>query len=196
MDLLGTDLWSHPAAGLISGGEVVSLRAAMRWRSSIRRGRGGRQASMAGKGIGVAEKHFVTLLWTCLQKESSLSCIFMRGVKKSEPYRRIGAMREEARRWQRYGGRPRPGGERRLTASKAPCARERRQAKWALVDRGGVNQYPSHLSSFLAEKYRSSSLTPAEEGGARSWCVRQWTSSVLGTEKDSRLGAAMRQRVR
>ena len=105
-------------------------------------------------------------------------------------------MKEEARRWQRYGGRPLPGGERRLMASKGPCARERRRAKWASVDRGGVNQYPSHLTSFLGEKYRSSSLTPAVEGGARSWGVRQWTSSVLGTEKDNRLGAAMRQRER
>ena len=29
-DLLGTDLWSRPAAGFISGGEEASLRAAMR----------------------------------------------------------------------------------------------------------------------------------------------------------------------
>ena len=62
-----------------------------------------------------------------------------------------------------------PGGGRRFTASKAPCARESLRAKWALEDREGVNQYPSHLTSCLGEKYRSSSLTPAEEGGARSW---------------------------
>ena len=54
-------------------------------------------------------------------------------------------MREEARRWQRYGGRPLPGGERRFTASRAPWARANLRAKWALVDRDGVNQYPSHL---------------------------------------------------
>ena len=105
-------------------------------------------------------------------------------------------MREEARRWQRYGGRPLPGGERRFTASRAPWARANLRAKWALVDRDGVNQYPSHLTSFLGEKYRSSSLTPAVAGGALSWGVRQWTSSVFGTEKDRRLGAAMRHRVR
>ena len=29
-------------------------------------------------------------------------------------------------------------------------------------------------------------------GGVRSWGVRQWTSSVFGTEKDNRLGAAVR----
>ena len=37
-------------------------------------------------------------------------------------------------------GRPLPGGERRLTASKAPCARESLRAKWALVAKDGVNQ--------------------------------------------------------
>ena len=56
---------------------------------------------MAKMGIGVEEKQFVTHLWTLLQKVSSLFCIFKRGVKRSEPYRRIGAIREEASRWQR-----------------------------------------------------------------------------------------------
>ena len=139
-DLLGTDLWSRPAAWFISGGEEASLRAAIRWRCSISSGRGGRQASMAKMVIRVEEKQLVTHLWMRLQKESSLSCIFMRGVKRSEPYRRIGAIREVASRWQRYGGRPLPGGERRFTASKAPCARESLRAKWAMVDSEGVNQ--------------------------------------------------------
>ena len=94
---------------------------------------------MAKMVIGVEEKHLVTHRWMRLQKESSLSCIFMSGVKRSEPYRRIGAIRELARRWHRYGGRPLPGGERGLTASKAPCASESLRAKWALVDRDGVN---------------------------------------------------------
>ena len=40
---------------------------------------------MASIGIGVEEKQLVTHFWTLLQKESSLSCIFMRGVKRSEP---------------------------------------------------------------------------------------------------------------
>ena len=80
---------------------MVSLRAAMRWRCSISRGRGGRQASMASIGIWVEEKQLVTHLWTLLQKVSSFSCIFRRGVKRSEPYRRIGAIKEETRRWQR-----------------------------------------------------------------------------------------------
>ena len=51
---------------------------------------------MANTVIGVEEKQLVTHLWMRLQKESSLSSIFMRGVKRSEPYRRIGAMREVA----------------------------------------------------------------------------------------------------
>ena len=84
-DLLGTDLWRRPAAGLISGGEEDSLSAAMRWRCSIKRGSGGRHASMARMGTGVERKQFVTHLWTCLQKVSSLSCIFKSGVKRSEP---------------------------------------------------------------------------------------------------------------
>ena len=62
VDLLGTDLWRRPAAGLISGGEEANLRAAIRWRCSISRGRGGRQASMASMGIGVELKQLVTHL--------------------------------------------------------------------------------------------------------------------------------------
>ena len=92
---------SRAAARLISGGEEVSLRVAIRCWYSINRGRDGRQASMAKMGIGVEEKQLVTHLGTLLQKVLSLSCIFRRGVKRSEPYRSIGAIKEEARRWQR-----------------------------------------------------------------------------------------------
>ena len=56
---------------------------------------------MASMGIGVEEKQLVTHLWTLLQKVSSLSCIFRRGVKRSKPYRKIGAINEKASRWQR-----------------------------------------------------------------------------------------------
>ena len=66
---------------------------------------GGGRARWPKWGLGLEKKQFVTHLGTCLQKELSLSCIFMRGVKRSEPYRRIGAMREEASWWQRYGGK-------------------------------------------------------------------------------------------
>lgn len=50
VDILGTDLGSLAAAGVISGGEEVSLRAAMLCRCSINRVMGGRQASMAKNG--------------------------------------------------------------------------------------------------------------------------------------------------
>ena len=54
---------------------------------------------MATMGIGVGEKQLVTHVWTLLQKISSLSCILWRGVSWSEPYRRIGAIKEEVRWW-------------------------------------------------------------------------------------------------
>ena len=56
---------------------------------------------MARMVIGVEEKQLVTHLWMRLQKVSSLSSIFMRGVKRSEQYKRMGPIREEASRWQR-----------------------------------------------------------------------------------------------
>ena len=90
--------------------------------------------------IRVEEKQLVTHLWIRLQKESSLSCLFLRGVRRSDLDWRTGAIREIASRWQRYGGRPLPGWERRYIASKAPWARESLRAKWALVDRDGVNE--------------------------------------------------------
>ena len=82
-----TDLCSWAAAGLISEGEEVSRRAAMRCRCSINRGRDGRQASMAKFGIGLEEKKLVIHLWTLLQKVSSLSCMFRRGVNRLGPSR-------------------------------------------------------------------------------------------------------------
>ena len=58
VDLLETVLCSRAAARLISGGEEVSLRAAIRCRCSINRGWDGRQASMAKMGIGVEESNW------------------------------------------------------------------------------------------------------------------------------------------
>ena len=97
-DLLETALCRRAAAGLISRGEELSLRAGMGCRCSFSSGRGGRQDPTPRIGIRGAEKQFVVHHWTLFQKVSSLSCIFMRGVKRSDPYRRTGAMREEARR--------------------------------------------------------------------------------------------------
>ena len=62
VDLLGTVLCRRPAARLISGGDEAILRAAIRCRCSISKGRGGRHASMASISIGVEEKQLVTHL--------------------------------------------------------------------------------------------------------------------------------------
>ena len=78
---------------------------------------------MARIGIRVEEKQLVTHLWVHLQKVLSLSCIFRQGVKRSAPYRSTGAIREEARPWQRNCGRPILGGDKHLTTSRAPRAR-------------------------------------------------------------------------
>ena len=103
--------------------------------------RGGRQDSIARIGIGVEEKQLVTHLWARLQKVSSLSCILRSGVKRSAPYKSTGVMREEARRWQRNGERPFPGGDEYLTASRAPWVRASLLEKLALVEKEGVNHY-------------------------------------------------------
>ena len=79
---------------------------------------------MARIGTGVEEKQLVTHLWTRCQNTSNLSCILTRGVYRSAPYKRTEARREEASLWQRYGGRPLPGGESLLIVSKAPWARD------------------------------------------------------------------------
>ena len=52
-----------------------------------------------------------------------------------------------------------------------------------------MNTYPSHLNSSLGGKYRSSRRTPALDGAERSRGVRQWISSVFGTENVRPLGA-------
>jgi len=107
---------------------------------------------MARIGTGVEEKQLVTHLWTPCQNTSNLSCILVRGVYRSAQYRRTGARSEVASLWQRYGGRPFPGGESLLIVSKAPWARDSLLLKWALEERGGVNQYPSQLTVSLGEK--------------------------------------------
>jgi len=119
---------------------------------------------MSKIGTGVEEKQLVTHLWMGCQNTSNLCCIRARGVYRSALYRRTGARREEASLCQRYGGRPFPGGESLLIVSKAPWARDSLLLKWALEERGGVNQYPSHLTVSLGEKYRLSNRTPAIEG--------------------------------
>ena len=62
---------SLAAAGLISGGEHITLRLARRRLYARRRSSGGRQASMARMSIGVHAKQLVDQLWTLCQKDES-----------------------------------------------------------------------------------------------------------------------------
>ena len=88
--------------------------------------------------MGVEKKQFVTHLWTLFQKVSSLSCIFRRGVKRSAPYRSTGAMREEARRWQRYRGETFPRGRQAFNGIKGPLGNGKSPRKvWISGERGG-----------------------------------------------------------
>jgi len=49
----------------------------------------------------------------------------------------------------------------------------------------GVNQYPSHLTTWEGRKRWFSSSIGACKGGVLWLGVRQWMSSVLGTEEDT-----------
>ena len=62
---------SLAAAGLISGGEHITLRLARRRLYARRRSSGGRQASTARMSTGVHAKQFVDHLWTLCQKAES-----------------------------------------------------------------------------------------------------------------------------
>jgi len=97
----------------------------------------------------------------------------------------MGRSRLLATRWHRKGQTPAPGEERRLTKEKIAGARDSLCLKWCVKVRAGVNQYPSHLTTPEVWKGWPSSSIGAAEGGVRSLGVRQWISSVLGTEKDS-----------
>jgi len=72
------------------------------------------------------------------------------GEARSAPYSRMGATRDIASLYHRYGARPAPGGLRRLMSAKAPWTRANRPEKWAEESRAGVNQYPCHLSESRA----------------------------------------------
>jgi len=62
------------------------------------------------------------------------------GVNMSASYSSIGAIKELANLWQRYGARPAPGGPWRRIRAKAPWVSDRRREKWAEVSRAGVNE--------------------------------------------------------
>jgi len=134
--------------------------------------------------VGVEKKLFVVHLCSLCQKLFiPLSAEEFR-VSRSTPYVSIGRRRPLAIRWQRKGLMPAPGEERRLTNEKMAWARESLCLKWWVEVRAGVNQYPSHLTMWDGWKNSPSSSIGAVEGGVLWLEVRQWMSSVLGTEKD------------
>ena len=98
----------------------MTLIAAILCRWEIRRGTGGRQDSTTRIPVGVAENQFGVHLWTLCQKVLRRAEVPTLGVKRSAPYRRMGAIRDVASLWHRYGARPAPGGLRRLIWAKAP----------------------------------------------------------------------------
>jgi len=119
------------------------------------RGIGGKQDSTERIPVGVAEKLFVVHLWTLCQKVLRRAVAPTPGVKRSAPQSRIGAIRDVASLWHRYGARPASGGLKHLMRAKAPCASASRCWKWAEESRVGVNQYLSHRT-----KYRGRNSSP------------------------------------
>ena len=95
----------------------------------------------------------------------------------------MGKRRDEASLCQRKGGRPIPGGQSLLTAMKAVWALASLLTKSGVLETEGVNQYPGHITSTLGWKTDPSWWTGALEMGSMSVFVRQWMSSVLGTER-------------
>ena len=105
-----------------------------------------RQNSMARIPVGVAVKQFVVHLWTLCRNVFRRAMAPALGVKRSDPYSKMGATKDIASLWHRYGARPAPGGLRPLMKAKAPWARASRREKWAEESRAGMNQSQSHLS--------------------------------------------------
>ena len=88
-------------AGLTPGAEQAVLRAASLCLCDTRSGMGGRQDSMARMLMGVDEKQLQGDLSTLCQKVSSLGRERTLGVKRSTPYRRMGATRDISSVWPR-----------------------------------------------------------------------------------------------
>jgi len=139
-------VWRRTVAGFNSGGEQSTRSAPHLCRWEIRRVTGGRHDSTARIPVGVAEKQFVVHLWTFCQKVFRRTMAPALGVKRSAPYSKMGATKDVASLWHRYGARPAPGGLRRLMRAKAPWARASWSEKWAEESTAGVNQCPSHPS--------------------------------------------------
>jgi len=145
---------------------------------------GVRQASRDRMEVGVEKKLFVVHLWTLCQKLFMSLSAEEFGARRSALEMSMGKRRPLAIRWHRKGLTPAPGEDRRLTKEKMAWARESLCLKWWVVVRAAVNQYPSHLTIWEGWKSYSSSSMGAIEGGVLWLGVRQWMSSVLGTEKD------------
>ena len=90
----------------------------------------------------------------------------------------MGKRSADANRWHRKGGRPIPGGERLLTATKAAWALASLLVKCVVVEIEGVNQYQSHRTTSLGGKIEPSRCTGDREIGPLSLFVLQWMSSV------------------
>jgi len=80
-----------------------------------------------------------------------------------------------------------PGEDRRLTKEKMAWASDSLCLRWWVVVRAGVNQYPSHLTTLEGwKRWPSTSIEAVEGARGVLWLgVRQWMSSVLGTENDT-----------
>ena len=83
------------------------------------------------------------------------------------------------------GMTPAPGEEMRLMKERTAWARESLCLKWWVVVLAGVNQYPSHLTTWEGWKGCPSSSMKAVEWGLLWLGVRQLMSLPFGTEKDT-----------
>jgi len=89
---------------------------------------------MAWMSVGVLTKQLVVHLWTLCQNAERFLVMWTVRKKVSAPWLRIRKRREEASLWQRKGGRPIPGGERCLTATKAAWTMTSLLTKWGVVE--------------------------------------------------------------
>jgi len=135
--------------------------------------------------VGVEKRFFVVHRWTLFQKLSMLLSVEEFGVRRSAPYVSMGRRRPLAIKWHRKGLMPGPRENRCLTKEKIAWAKDSLCLKWGVVLRAGVNQYPSHLTTWESWKRWPSSSIGAIPGGDLWLGVRQWRSSVFGTEKDT-----------
>ena len=70
-----------------------------------------------------------------------------------------------------------------MMATKAAWALASRLVKCGVVETEGLNQYPSHPTSFFRGRTDPSKWTGAREIGPLSLLVLQWINSVFGMEK-------------